>query len=366
MKRFKTLVNPLSRKRGAVAVLTVVMLVVLFGFASLTIDVGVMFNTRAELQNAADGAALAGAGALDAGPSAVRARAREITTKQRGLASLDVRDEDILLGKWDVGSGQFSLLTGADEAKANAVRVITRMTKQHGNPVQLYFAALMGHHTADVTASATASFGKVGRWDVVIVQDVTTSFVDEIDEARIADQGLLDCIRDHAPDTYLGLVVFTGYGKKVSSLQSVDVAYNSLSASIGSFKPCGKTGMPPCSGTNIGAGIDAAIPLLTASTTERPRAIIIVSDGMPNSSLPGYSHEDLADWAIDSADQAAASDISVFTLFFSGNDGSPGATAFLAGLVRGQGTAHATPDPDELATELQEICLEGMSLMLVE
>jgi Flp pilus assembly protein TadG len=361
MKRFKTLVNPLRRKRGAVAVLTVVMLVVLIGFASLTIDVGVMFNTRAELQNTADAAALAGAQMLPDG-AAARQTAVEYANRNSSRHGIVVANSDVVLGHWDAAAAVFT----PGGAPVDAVHVLARCTESNGNPLKLFFAPILGISQTDVSASATASFGKAGRWDVVIVQDVTGSFKDEIDEARIADQGLLDCIRDHAPDTYLGLAVFTGFGKLIASLQSVDVAYDSLSASIGALKSCGSTGMPQCSGTNIGAGIDTAIPLLTASTTKRPRAIIIVSDGQPNSSLPGYTTKDLANWAVKSADKAAASDISIFTLFFSGNDTSAGAAAFLAGLVRGEGTAHETPDPTEIATELQEICLEGLSLMLVQ
>ena len=52
------------RRKGVAAVFALVMLVVLIGFASLTLDVGAMYNTRADLQNAADAAAMAGAAAL--------------------------------------------------------------------------------------------------------------------------------------------------------------------------------------------------------------------------------------------------------------------------------------------------------------
>ncbi|MDO8629496.1 MAG: pilus assembly protein TadG-related protein, partial [Phycisphaerales bacterium] len=55
------------------AVLTLVMLVVLIGFASLTLDVGALYNTRADLQDAADAAALAGGSAL-AGDAMLRVR----------------------------------------------------------------------------------------------------------------------------------------------------------------------------------------------------------------------------------------------------------------------------------------------------
>jgi len=49
------------RRRGAVAVMIVVASFVIVGFAALAIDVGVMYNAKADLQRAADSAALAGA-----------------------------------------------------------------------------------------------------------------------------------------------------------------------------------------------------------------------------------------------------------------------------------------------------------------
>ena len=48
-------------ERGAVAVVVGLMLVVLVGFAAIAVDVGAMYSQRAQLQNAADAAALAAA-----------------------------------------------------------------------------------------------------------------------------------------------------------------------------------------------------------------------------------------------------------------------------------------------------------------
>lgn len=337
------------------------MLVVLLGMAALTIDVGHLYNVRAEMQNTADAAALAGAQMLP-DQAAARSAARDYAKRNGARYGDVVRDSDIVMGKWDAATSTFT----PNGLPINAVHVLSQCSKTRGNPVSLFFAPILGLTRSNVTASATASFGRAERWDVVIVQDVTSSFTDEMDESRTADQGLLDCILEHAPNTYMGLVAFTGYGNYVAPLQSVDTSYNNLSANIKKFVSCGTGSMPKCSGTNIGAGIDYGIKTLTDSGTKRPQAMIIVSDGMPNSSLPGYTNKDLANWAVNSANQAAGLDISIFTLFYSGNDATPGAAAFLASLVRGQGTAHETPDPKQIATELEEICREGMTLMLVE
>src|SRR5688500_20408515 len=50
-----------SRRRASVAVLTAFSGTVLVGFASLSVDVGMLYNVRAELQRTADAAAMAGA-----------------------------------------------------------------------------------------------------------------------------------------------------------------------------------------------------------------------------------------------------------------------------------------------------------------
>ncbi|WP_305041470.1 pilus assembly protein TadG-related protein, partial [Geoalkalibacter sp.] len=48
-------------EKGAVAVLVAVLLMFLIGMVALVVDVGYLYATRSELQNAADAAALAGA-----------------------------------------------------------------------------------------------------------------------------------------------------------------------------------------------------------------------------------------------------------------------------------------------------------------
>lgn len=351
-----------SGRRGVVLVFTMVMLVVLLGFAALTVDVGLMYNTRNDLQSTADAAALAGAQQL---PDLGAARAAALAYARRNYPGAKdvVESTGITFGNWDASLGTFT----ANDLPINAVNVIARRSSRTDNALGLVFAQVFGRRTTNVSASATAAMTRMKRWDVVLVQDVTGSFVDEIDEARTADQNLLDCIQEHAPDTLFGLVTFTGYGQTSSGLRSVDEGYATLSQSIQSIRNCGQSGMPPCSGTNIGAGLDQAITILSTSTShDLPKAIILVTDGMPQSSLRGYTDQDLANWAMASADRADALGISIFTLFYSGNDGRAGADDFLAGLVRGEGTAHETPNPAEIDTELQDICLEGMTLMLVQ
>src|SRR5580765_7277098 len=110
MKRRK----PRHQHRGTVAPLTVLTMPVLLGFAALAVDIAQLCNTKAELQRAADAAALAGASAYltDAGlkddHSAIKTlagtRAQYTSKANTTLNSATLLDaKDIALGTHDVG-----------------------------------------------------------------------------------------------------------------------------------------------------------------------------------------------------------------------------------------------------------------------
>ena len=137
--------NPSTRRRGVVAVFALVMLVVLLGFAALTIDVGAMYNTRADLQHAADAAALAGASAYtlpemnkarssgsasDFGSvkTAIQDRAQSIASLNRLFATKNTYLEtpDITTGCLDIGSATSAINAAASVKTFNAVGVVLR------------------------------------------------------------------------------------------------------------------------------------------------------------------------------------------------------------------------------------------------
>ena len=76
-----------DRQRGAIAVMAALFVVVLIGFAALALDMGRLYVLRTEMQNAADAAAMAAAGELDARDNAIhdaRAAAREAFVAHQG------------------------------------------------------------------------------------------------------------------------------------------------------------------------------------------------------------------------------------------------------------------------------------------
>jgi len=95
-----------ERRPGTAAIVLVIALPVLLGMAALAIDVGYIFTSTAELQNAVDAGALAGASALPASDTEVKQRAMESAAQNYVSGeSVDVPVENIEIGYWESVSG---------------------------------------------------------------------------------------------------------------------------------------------------------------------------------------------------------------------------------------------------------------------
>ncbi len=363
-------------ERGAVLIFVAISLVVLVAFMALAIDVGYMYTAKAQLQASVDAAALAGASALGDGPEAARARAVEYAAKNSVYGdAVPLTDADIELGMWNKDTRVFTKLPSEDEDMADAVRVTGNLTENRGNPLALVFARVFGNDEADVRAQSTARGLSGTPWDIVIIQDITASFNEEIDRALDADRGLVGCIADNTDgDSRVGFGVHTGWGKALSPLRTIDAGYADLAIIINGVKPCGSKGMPVCSGTDQAAGMETGLNIFaTSSPNPAPNAkkgIVLVSDGRPNAdksgSHPKLTDQGIANLALDFADEAWENDIHVFTVFYD-EDNDDYAAGFLEDMTRGVGTFHRTPDPDELGMLLSEVCSAiGSGVRLVE
>ena len=182
MLRFLSRGSP--RRRGIVAVQVAVLLVVLLGFAALTVDVGAMYNARNDLQRTADAAALAAAGKLgDWSEGDPTESARTVASEYAGSnkvfnhTMLLDSSTDVVFGRanYDVGTNRYSF--EAVDALPDAVRVRVRMTSDSPNgALPLFFAGLLGHHSTQMSASAIAMM--VPR-DIVVVADLSGSHTDD-------------------------------------------------------------------------------------------------------------------------------------------------------------------------------------------
>jgi Flp pilus assembly protein TadG len=124
----------LSGERGAVAMIVALLLIPLLGFAAIAVDVGALYAERARLQTAADAAALAVARDCALGTCGdMQATATQLVTANVGAAA------------------------AAPPALANNTVTVTG-----NNPVQHWFAPVIGHDSTQVTATATVAWGAPG------------------------------------------------------------------------------------------------------------------------------------------------------------------------------------------------------------
>ncbi len=173
-----------KRRRGAVAAVTCVSMVVLVGFAALSIDVGYLYNARAELQRTADASAMAAAGMLadyTQGDPMVAARQAAVDYAARnsvlGRPLTLNPGQDIVFGRvvWNSGARQYNFTP--TNSFANAVRVTARRTEDSANgPIPLFFANVFGLSRKNMTATSTAL---LRPRDVVFVLDLSASHNDD-------------------------------------------------------------------------------------------------------------------------------------------------------------------------------------------
>ena len=152
-------------RSGVIVVFAAVMIVVLAGMLSFSVDYGYLLKTRTDLQRSADASALAAVRDLirkDDGTQdldQVRATARTYAQNNLSDSSFQVATGDIEIGRYDPQSiySDFTLLgTGTFDA----VRVTLRRDGATNPSVPLFFARLLGKDRSTVLASATAVLQK--------------------------------------------------------------------------------------------------------------------------------------------------------------------------------------------------------------
>jgi len=146
--------SPKSRRsqRGAVIVWIALFMMVMLMFIALGIDVAKLMVTRSQLQNAADAAALAGASAIDAataqfveeGPDGVRARAAATASSNRAYERIST--PVVINPQGDVFIDQAN----------RTVTVVTHRDDTNGQPMIVHFAQVLGIHSLQTRATATA------------------------------------------------------------------------------------------------------------------------------------------------------------------------------------------------------------------
>jgi len=374
-------------RRGSYAIIVALLLIVLLGFAALAIDLSYLRLARMQAQNAADAGAHAALTELRMTRSedAARARAAQIVNLNSIAGDLAVLEpeSDVVFGGWDFPSRTFN----ADADFVNAVEVtVRREADAPGGSIPLMLARIFGATEADARSNGS-SVGALRSREIFIVQDVTSSFRDEIGQGRAADLTLLDFINENGfPGDRIGMVTFVGDAEVWTELQRVEPNYSSIRSQWSTLDWCNRNYWPfttppwaeyfhdapqmiSCnegttgawytdSGTSQGHGLALAVDqLVDESLTEQTalKTIVLISDGKPQCVPEGTScDDDVSAYGLTQADRAGAENISIFSVSFNETYNEE-QSAYLESLTRGYGTFYETPDAAELPGILADI-----------
>ena len=206
-RRRKDLGSLLRDQNGAVAVIIAASLIFIMGFGALALDMSYGYSTRNMLQVTATASAVAAAYEIpDQSQSIATALAYAEDNMPAANHGMVLASNDVVFGQWDEGTKTWT--PGA--TPFNAVEVTTRRAAVNGNRLNLFLAPILGLESLDIATSAVAYAPPPTAWDVVLVQDVTGSFIDEIEDSKLADQALLDCVSSNFVNARMGLTTFSG------------------------------------------------------------------------------------------------------------------------------------------------------------
>ena len=153
-------------RRGTIAILAAMMMVMLLGMAAFSVDYGYILTARTDLQAAADAAVLAAArelvpnedGSQDYSIYATREKVRDYANTNINSAEwFQIPDDDIEIGRYDTSTiysgGPLTLL---QDGVFDTVRVTLRQDGVNNDSIPLFFARVLGSNAADIQVSATA------------------------------------------------------------------------------------------------------------------------------------------------------------------------------------------------------------------
>lgn len=175
----------IKEERGFALVYIALMIVVLIGFVGLAVDMGYMFVTKGQLQNAADSGALAGVSQLS-DVTAARQTAKQFAERNKAAGEsvnvdLNVANSangDIVVGYWDKSTKTLQSVVPYGKV-ANAVKVVTRRTTETGEgvsavnkQVDTFFSKVLDWGQMSAKAEAIACRPPKPSAPIVLCQDL--------------------------------------------------------------------------------------------------------------------------------------------------------------------------------------------------
>lgn len=181
-------------RRGTTAVVTALLLVVLFSFTALGVDITWLVSVAHELQATADNCALAGARRVRQDPGWARDQAQSVGEANKAarrpvyLRRNDDNDDpegDIVLGRYDKVANTFTATiygNQGNDVSPNAIKVVARRAGAAGvdsveGALPLLFGPVMGIKFADINRPAIAMVeGSSGTGIIVLCPDCKCAF----------------------------------------------------------------------------------------------------------------------------------------------------------------------------------------------
>ncbi len=170
----------LHEERAATAVLFTVFLTAMVGLMGAAVDMGALYTAKAQLQNAADAAALAAANTMlgtnaqnlaVAQPGTALSTAQAFSADNQALGvNLPLKrplGSDFTIGYWDSSTGAFDpSRTGLGITNPDwltGVQVKVRRDNSANTPIHTFFAGIVGLKQVELTAQSTAFLGFPGQ-----------------------------------------------------------------------------------------------------------------------------------------------------------------------------------------------------------
>ncbi|TWU40719.1 von Willebrand factor type A domain protein [Novipirellula artificiosorum] len=262
------------RRRGAMLVLIVFMLIGFMMAVTFSVDIAQMHLSRTELRSATDAASKAAALEL----SMTLDRDLAVQRGQQIAALNTVNNQPLIIdaGEFEFGhseeslSGKFDFVS--NQTPLNSVKVNGKRTVDSpSGAVPLFFGNMVGFSFFEPQSHATATY--IER-DVVLVVDRSGSMAGQkISDLRAAIDIFVATLNDTSVDEQVGLASYND-----QSTQDVQLTPNlsQISSAMGS--------MPVGGWTSISRGMDAGEAIMNNSRDSNfvERTMIVMTDGQHN------------------------------------------------------------------------------------
>ncbi|MCA9270012.1 MAG: VWA domain-containing protein [Planctomycetales bacterium] len=282
---------PTRRRRGAIVVMAAFLLVMFIAVLALSLDVGYMQLSRADLQHAADAAVLAGVAELPNGQDVSTEVAQKFAV-MNAPKQITTDDVEPTFGIWNNTTHTFS----AGATPYDAMQVTIRRSK-----APLFFGRVMGHDSFDVAASATAIFRPR---DIMLVLDFSGSMnsqkkIQSLKEAVDLFFSILDGIGDQDQ------VGFVRYSTQAELAFPLTNNYTAINDYVQKEKADGWT--------NIGDGMNLARSELENNGRRMAhKMMVIMTDGNVNKP----ANKDPRGYVLEEAQLARDAGIQLITISF--------------------------------------------------